>query len=116
MEINKVETLLIQILENQSSMQSDIKELNSKVDRINTKVNELDSKVDKLDSKVNELDSKVDALKDQLTEFEAKTANYHIETLNSFTEVNESIDFLTHKENQTEKEVYNIKKKLQVIK
>lgn len=88
MDNNKIETLLMQILENQASMQSDIKELTSKVDSI----------------------------KDQIIEFEAKTATYHIETLNNFNEVNENIDFLTHKESQTEKEVYSIKKKLQVIK
>lgn len=67
-------------------------------------------------TRLDKLETKVDSIKDQLTEFEAKTANYHIETTNSFNEVTESIDFLTHKENQTEKDVYTIKKKLQVIK
>lgn len=90
-----MEQILNQILEKLNSMESDIKELRTDVKGLN---------------------SKVDGIKDQLTEFEAKAATYHVETLNNFNEVNENIDFLTHKENQTEKEVYSIKKKLQVIK
>ncbi|EYE89163.1 hypothetical protein Q428_03995 [Fervidicella metallireducens AeB] len=56
------------------------------------------------------------SLKDQLNELDAKNATNHTLTIEKIDVLSNDLDFLTHKEIQTEKEVYTIKKKLQIIK
>ena len=65
---------------------------------------------------INQLAEKVDIVSNQISEFEAKTATYHLETLDEFNTVNENIAYLTHRESQTEKEVFSLKNKFQIIK
>lgn len=54
------------------------------------------------------------SLKDQLNELDDKNATNHTLTIEKIDSLSNDLDFLTHKETQTEKEVYTIKKKLQI--
>jgi predicted nucleic acid-binding Zn-ribbon protein len=90
-----VEDLLKQMLSEIKDIKIDIKELKENQNHANESLGRIESKLDDL---------------------EIKNANNHIETMRSLKDINETLDFLTHKENQTEKEVYTIKKRLEIIK
>ena len=81
-------------------------------DKILEILQRLESKIDDNSKDIKEIKNKVDAVYDQT----AKTCE-DVTSLNlKLDDLKEDIEFLTHKENQTEKEVYSIKKKLQIIK
>lgn len=64
-----------------------------------------------MQSDISEIKGKVNAVYDQtadLTEFKTSISD-------KLDKISEDIEYLTHKEHQTEKEVYSIKKKLEVI-
>lgn len=66
--------------------------------------------------RLDSLEFKVDSVKDQISDLDAKNATYHLETSSQLNSLLEDVDYLTHKEHQTEKEVYTLRKKIEVIK
>ena len=113
-----------------SSMESKIGSMESKIGSMELKIGSMELKIGSMESKIDILDKDVKTIKgdvvelkvgqsrleNKLNEFEAKNANNHIETKKDLININESLDYLTHKEHQTEKDVYTIKKRLEVIK
>ncbi|NLP28918.1 MAG: hypothetical protein GX370_09210 [Clostridia bacterium] len=113
-----------------SSMESKIGSMESKIGSMESKIGSMELKIGSMESKIDILDKDVKTIKgdvvelkvgqsrleNKLNEFEAKNANNHIETKKDLININESLDYLTHKEHQTEKDVYTIKKRLEVIK
>jgi chromosome segregation ATPase len=120
-----------------SSMESKIGSMESKIGSMESKIGSMESKIGSMELKIGSMESKIDILdkdvktikgdvvelkvgqsrlENKLNEFEAKNANNHIETKKDLININESLDYLTHKEHQTEKDVYTIKKRLEVIK
>lgn len=87
-------------------MQSDVKGLsenqNSMQDKINTNHQEVLGRFDRVDDKLNEL--------------EGTNAANHVIIKTNIIKLSDDLEFLTHKEFENEKSVYNIKKKLEVIK
>lgn len=93
-----MEKILNEILNKLSGMESDVKDI---------KVNQLT-----MQSDITEIKEKVNLVYNQTA-----TTCEDVTTLNGkFDDLKDDIDYLTHKENQTERDVYTIKKKLQVIK
>lgn len=59
-----------------------------------------------------ETNKRFDNLGDQLNEIEGINASNHIVTNTKLNKVSSDLDFLSHKEFQTEREMFNIKQKL----
>ena len=79
--------------------------------RIETRLNDLDTRFYTLETKVDTLTRNMDSVKEQtadLLEFRTKTET-------SLSKLSESVDFLLLKEHQAEKEIFGIKRKLEVI-
>ena len=91
MENNKIEFLLVQILENQTKMQSDITGMKSDITGIKEKINSV-------------YDQTAD-----LTEFS-------IETRDNFSSINKDVKFIKHKLHKTEEDVFDIKDHLKIVK
>jgi len=83
-------------------MQSMKKELNEFREETNNRFDTLETKVDKIESKLDDI--------------EANNANRHLDINEQLTKFSTDLEFLSHKEFQNEKEVYQIKKKLEIIK
>lgn len=87
-----------EILEILKSMQNDMKSMQNDIKR--------------LESKVDNLTQTTEVIYDRtagLSEFENKTEA-------SLNEINEKFEFLVHKEQKTEMDLFSIKRKLEVIK
>ncbi|MCM8710499.1 hypothetical protein M2651_05600 [Clostridium sp. SYSU_GA19001] len=96
--MENTEKILMQILGHLEQIKSDVETLKSNQTDTNQRLSNIETK---LNSVYNQT---------------AKTCE-DITLLNQkFDDLKDDIDFLTHKENQTEKEVYSIKKKLQIVK
>lgn len=83
---------------------------------INTRLDTLDSKVDNLEFSQNQIKEKIDSIKDQVSDLDSKNANNHLETSSQLNSLLEDVDYLTHKEHETQKDVYLLKRKIEVIK
>ncbi|HCW03720.1 MAG TPA: hypothetical protein DGK91_03750 [Clostridium sp.] len=121
--LNKILDRLDKIDSKIGNMENKISSMESKIGSMELKIGSMESKIDILDKDVKTIKGDVVELKvgqsrleNKLNEFEAKNANNHIETKKDLININESLDYLTHKEHQTEKDVYTIKKRLEVIK
>ena len=91
MENNKIELLLVQILENQTNMQPDITEMKSDITEIKEKINSV-------------YDQTAD-----LTEFRT-------ETKDNFSSIIKDVKFIKDKLHETEKDVFDIKDHLKIVK
>lgn len=67
---NRIEELLVQMLENQNQMNVKLTNLETKVSNLDTKVSNLDTKVSNLDTKVSNLDTKVSNLEIKVSNLE----------------------------------------------
>lgn len=70
------------------------------------------SQVSTLTEDVAELKDGQARIEDKIDDIESKNANNHVLINSKLIKISEDLDFLTHKEFQTEKEMYHIKKKL----
>lgn len=102
MDNNKIESLLIQIQSQISQMQSDITDLKEGQSQMQSDIICLKEGQSRIEDKLEDMD--------------ARNATNHTKLLNTFETISEDIDFITHKESITEKEVFTIKKKLEIIK
>lgn len=91
MEDNRVESLLIQIIDNQNKMQSDITGMKSDITEIKGKI-------------------------DSVYEQTADLTEFRTETKEGFISLNKDVRFIKHKLHQTEEEVFDIKDKLKIVK
>lgn len=66
--------------------------------------------------RLDNLESKIDFIKDQISDPDSKNTKNHLETSLQLNSLIEDVDYLTHKEHQTEKEVYTLRKRIEVIK
>lgn len=81
-----------------NEMQDRFKEVNSKIDNITKDVSDLKDGQDKIIDKLNNL--------------EGTNAANHVAINSRLEKVSDDLDFLTHKEFQTEKEIFNLRKRL----
>lgn len=72
-------------------------------------LNDLDKKVDTNHS---ETMNNLHEIKDRIHELDTKNAANHIASNTRLDKISDDLDFLTHKEFQTEKEVFKLKRKL----
>ena len=87
-------------------------ELKSGIDELRTDVSDLKTDVNELKSDVKELDRKTGIILDQtagLTEFQTQVTD-------DLGDIKKEVSFIGHKEYQNEKDVYSIKKQLEIIK
>ncbi|MCT4509731.1 MAG: hypothetical protein N4A48_13430 [Tepidibacter sp.] len=101
-----METTLNLILEKLTSMDGEIKKINTRLDNM-----EIDIK--DLKQGQHEIESKLDVASDKLDDFESKNAQRHIEIIDK---LNADIEFIKHKEFKNEEDIFNLKKNLQIIK
>ncbi|MBU5311865.1 hypothetical protein KQI38_07470 [Tissierella carlieri] len=59
-----------------------------------------------------ETNTRFDSLDDKLNDLEGTNAANHVAIGNKLNKVSRDLDFLTHKEFQTEKELYDLKQRL----
>ena len=59
-----------------------------------------------------ETNTRFDSLDDKLNDLEGTNASNHIDIGKKLSKVSRDLDFLTHKEFQTEKELYDLKQRL----
>lgn len=85
-----------------SEMQEGFKELKNEVIEVKEELREFRE----------ETNEKFDNLEDKLTNLEGTNAANHVAISNRLNKVSRDLDFLTHKEFQTEKEIYDIKQRL----
>jgi len=90
-------------------VKKNISTLESEVKDIKNKLNGLENKVD---SNHDEVMRNIEEIKNNLHELEGKNAANHVSVNTRLDKISDDLDFLAHKEFLTEKEVYNLKKKL----
>ncbi|RKD26095.1 hypothetical protein SAMN02745883_02245 [Caminicella sporogenes DSM 14501] len=122
-----------QILEKLNSMDKKLSNLGTDVNTLKTDVSSLKDDVYILKTDVSFLKDNVDVLKTDTNNLKAgqerieikldtvyvQTANlteFKTETQTILNKVSNDLDFLTYKESQNEKELFNIKKNLQIVK
>lgn len=84
--------------------------------RANNRLDNLEELQTEANNRLDSLESKIDSIKDQISDLDSKNATNHLETSSQLNCLLEDVDYLTHKEHQTEKEVYTLRKKIEVIK
>lgn len=95
-----------------AGIKSDVNTLKSDVTEIKSDVNNLKSDLTEIKSDVKEINCKADIIFNQtagLTEFQT-------EVKHSLNSIHQEVDFICHKEVETEKDVFHIKKHLEIIK
>lgn len=85
-------------------------------ERLETSLDQLMESHNHLIHSHNQLTDKVDHIYTYLEEIDAKHATNHLQLMNELNEIEVDIDFLGHKEYQNEKEVFHIKKHLEIVK
>jgi predicted nucleic acid-binding Zn-ribbon protein len=130
LEVKLLENELLQkILDRLDCIETRISNIETKVENIDNRVANIEDKVTNIEGRVENIEGDISIIKADVVDlkkgqnrieakfndFEVRNANNHIETMRTFQSINETLDFLTHKEHQTEKEVYTIKKRLEVI-
>lgn len=99
---NEILDILKQIQTDIAQMRGDIKDLKDGQKRLEDGQNNIESNQIKL--------------LDVSMAIDARQATSHLEILNGLNEIKSDIEFLGHKELQNEKEVFNIKKHLEIVK
>ncbi len=90
-------------------MQEGFKEVNSKINTIDGELKDVKSTIEDFREETNK---KFDDLGDKLNDLEATNATNHVSIKARLNKVSDDLDFLSHKEFQTEREMYHIKQKL----
>ena len=101
------------ILEILKSMQE---QMNSMENKINNRFDNLECKFDNLENRFDNLEKGQEEIKATIGDLEATNAKRHIELEKSINVLNENVDFITHKWNETERDMFNIKNNLKIIK
>lgn len=91
-------------------LKSDVSGLKSDVGKLKSDVSGLKSDVGELKSDVKELNRKMDISYEQI----AGLLEFRTETTDTLKEIKEEIRFLSHKEQENEKELFKIKNKLKI--
>lgn len=114
-----MEKILNQIL---SEMQS----MNKRFDGVDAKLDKLESCMENMESRMENMESRIETIDSTVKEIDRKTTIIFNQTadLTEFkTSVNEKLDalteevaFISHREYETEKDVYAIKRHLQIVK
>ncbi|BCZ45715.1 hypothetical protein psyc5s11_17820 [Clostridium gelidum] len=105
MENNKIESLLVQILENQTKMQSDITGMQFDITGIQ-------SDITGMKSDITEIKGKINSVYDQT----ADLTEFRTETKDNFSSINKDVKFIKHKLHETEEDVFDIKDHLKIVK
>lgn len=90
-------------------LQDTKKELKDFKDKTNSRFDGVNIKVD---ANHKEVLSQFKEIKEHIHELDTKNAANHIATNTRLDKISDDLDFLTHKEFQTEKEVFKLKRKL----
>ncbi|WP_270567981.1 hypothetical protein [Clostridium beijerinckii] len=98
MEDDKIEALLMKIIENQNKMQSNITEIKSDIVGMKSDISEIKGKVDSI------YDQTAD-----LTEFRTGTKEH-------FITINKDVKLIKQKLHKTEEDVFDIKGQLKIVK
>lgn len=104
-------------------MQEGFKQVNSRIDGVENEVNEIKKDVSGLKEGQNKIEKELkefrketnenfNILEDNLIEMEGINASNHVIINTKLNRVSSNLDFLSHKEFQTEREMYHIKQKL----
>lgn len=97
-------------------MQEGFKRLDSEVSGLKEDISSLKQGQTNIKDEVKEFRTQTmerfDSVEDKLNDLEATNATNHIDTNAKLNKVSDDLDFLSHKEFQTEKEMYHIKQKL----
>ena len=104
-----MEEILKQILVEIKEMKTDIKDLKVGQERIEVDIKDL-----KHGQSI--LTDKVDNINNCLQETDVRQAFSHLQLVNALKKIENDIDFIGHKEFENEKEVFNIKKHLEIVK
>lgn len=84
----------------------------SQVGNLTINMDTIITNIDIFTKDVSELKEGQIRIENKLDELEGKNATNHVSTNNRLDKVSDDLDFLTHKEFQTEKEMFQIKQKL----
>lgn len=84
----------------------------AQVGTLTTNVENVIKAIDNLTKDVSDLKEGQLRIEDKLNDLEGTNAANHIATNSKLIKISEDLDFLTHKEFQTEKEMYHLKQKL----
>lgn len=97
-------------------MQEGFKQVNSRITGVESKVESIEGEVKEIKEELRgfreETTERFDNLEDKLIEMEGINAANHVFIKTKLNKVSEDLDFLTHKEFQTEREMFHIKQKL----
>lgn len=96
-----------------SKMRQEMKEgfndVNFRMDNIENEIQDIKKDLNEFRVEANE---GFDSLEDKLNNLEGTNAANHLTTKTKLDKISEDLDFLTHKEFQTEREMFHIKQKL----
>ena len=90
-------------------MQEGFKEVNFRIDSLESEVKDIKTELEEFRKETNE---RFDSLENKLNELEITNATNHITNNTRLNKISEDLDFLTHKEFQTEKEMFHLKQRL----
>ncbi len=84
----------------------------AQVNTLTTNMDNVVKNIETLTKDVSELKEGQDRVESKLDQLEGTNAANHIATKTRLSKISNDLDFLTHKEFQTEKEIYDIKQRL----
>lgn len=97
-----LEKIYVELQNTKSELKAEIQENRNSIDRVETELKGFRE----------ETNTNFSNLEDKLNNLEGTNVANHVATNSKLNKVSEDLDFLTHKEFQTEKEMYHIKQRL----
>ena len=91
-------------------------DINTRFDEVQFELHSLKDGQEKLENRLESLENGQDKILKYIHEVDAKHATNHLEIINRLTTIETNLDFIEHKEHQNEKDVYYIKKKIELVK
>ncbi|MCQ4925312.1 conserved oligomeric Golgi complex subunit 6 [Tissierella carlieri] len=79
---------------------------------IAAQVGTLTKDVSEIKEEFKDVNERLDRIENKLDDLESANAANHVATKTRLNKISSDLDFLTHKEFQTEKEIYDIKQRL----
>jgi chromosome segregation ATPase len=131
---NKIENLLVQILESQTSMKSDISNMKDNISNMQDDISNMKNDISNLTTKVDKNTIVLEKIQDDVKtlvevhesysqqihrskQLEEKALNERFDIIElATTDISKDVKFIKHKLHQTEEDVFDIKDHLRIIK
>lgn len=119
MEQQKFQEVVLEVLkdlkEGQVRLEMKMDKLEEKVDRLDLRLGSLEQQAEGMDKRLSEVEESLGGLQQDMGTVKEKLQAIEVQVIENtemLTDIKESMEYLEHKENNNEKEIYQIKKRL----